>query len=485
MNNRYKIIVGLLILLSFNWACTDEFLEKDPSDALPKDEVFQSVDNVVSALVGTYDQLSTYTFDGLYTPIMSDVMGEDMMINSVNNYGWFVAAHQLELLPSYHWIQDPWYSGYKIIYDANLIILNTKTVPNISDEDVDWIVGEAKVIRAYVMLKMAQLYSPAYSQNSDAPSIMNVNVETGKDSEDYPRASLLEVYKQIESDLLAAIDALPMDENEDDTYSKDRRFFSGRAAHAIIARMYLDMEEWEKARDYAVLAHDLMYLMTANDWYSGFMTRNSETIFSIGFTQEDNFTYLTIPSFYWPWAGYSSIRANDNFVDLFGAGDIRGNAPLIDVESSYPAEIPGGSDKFVVLKFGHNYQVGNAERISIRASEMVLIEAECEARLSNYTEAREALHRIQNRANAVTRTNTGDALISEILLERRKELYGEGFRLNDIKRTNQPLVREGDHWTNIDFQPGDENYYKLTWPIPQYEIDANTMINAEDQNPGY
>src|SRR5690625_6936794 len=40
-------------------------------------------------------------------------------------------------------------------------------------------------------------------------------------------------------------------------------------------------------------------------------------------------------------------------------------------------------------------------------------------------------------------SNTGDDLLEEIYLNRRLELWGEGFRFFDLKRLNLPLDRTG------------------------------------------
>jgi hypothetical protein len=211
----------------------------------------------------------------------------------------------------------------------------------------------------------------------------------------------------------------------------------------------------------------------------GFFNSNSETIFSLAYTPEDNNVYLSIPSFYWPVSGYSSMRANNLFVDLFNKNDYR---------SYLFTMVPGiDPDNNLILKFQHNQSVGNAERIAIRASEMYLIEAECEAELGNDKKAQDAVYMIQSRAYPGVKksTNTGQELIDEILVERRKELFGEGFRWNDIKRRNLPFKRDGDHWVKLDFGSGDDDYYRLTFPIPQKELDANNVLGEADQNKGY
>lgn len=464
--NLIKTAFLTLVLVS----CSNDFLELEPTDAISEKEVFDSYVTANSALMGAYDQLSGFNFGGLYNPIMADIMGEDVMINSVNNWNWFIPVYQMTLLPNYVYIDSPWWAGFKLIYDANSIINNSIYIPDATPEQIANLVGQAQVLRAYAMLKLAQMYSPAYARNPESPSIL---LNTGTDDlySGFERATLSEVYAQIESDLIAA--ASQLEENN------DKGFFDSRAANALLARLYLDMGKWEKARDHAKLASESLTLMSLNDMFTGFSTRNSETIYSIAFTQEDNNTYLSLPSFYWPVGGYSSMRANNNFVSKFTAADAR-KAFFLKYDEIDP-------DRFIIVKFGHNNAVGNAERICIRASEMLLIEAECEAELGNYSEAQNALYEIQRRSNpGVSKsTATDQALIDEVLLERRKELFGEGFRWQDIKRRQLPFNRTGDHWVTHSFTAQDPDYFRLTFPIPQSEIDANPALTNSDQNIGY
>jgi hypothetical protein len=116
----------------------------------------------------------------------------------------------------------------------------------------------------------------------------------------------------------------------------------------------------------------------------------------------------------------------------------------------------------------------------MRAAEMYLIEAEAKARLNDAAGASKALFDlIKTRdANYVQSTKTGDALIEEILTHRRIELWGEGHRFLDLKRTNAALNRNG---TNAiasvallyDVAPGDVRWEFL---IPRREINANPAI---------
>lgn len=451
--------------------CTDSFLDQEPTSSISDNQVFDKYVTAEAALVGAYDQLSSYNFDGLYIPIYSDIIGEDIMVNSVDNWNWFVPVYQLNMLPNYVYSESPWWAGYKLIYDVNNIIAKTREIPDATLEQKNSLEGQARVIRAYAYLKLIQMYAPSFKEDPNAPGILLVTEPLGPYDEDVSRSTILEVYNQITNDLTVAITLL---EN-----TSDKGFFDKRAAQAILARTYLNMEEWSLARDMAKQAYEGISLMSVDDLFGGFHSRNSETIFSIAYTEEDNNVYLSIPSFYWPVGGYSSMRANDKFVNLFSSNDYRKGFFL-----RYDEIDP---NRHIIVKFSHNNAVGNAERVAIRASEMYLIEAECEAELANYQNAQNALYVVQARANpAIAKSQlTGQALIDEILIERRRELFGEGFRWNDIKRRLNSFVREGDHWVNFNFSSIDDDYYRLTYPIPQSEIDANSVLSQSDQNRGY
>ncbi len=81
----------------------------------------------------------------------------------------------------------------------------------------------------------------------------------------------------------------------------------------------------------------------------------------------------------------------------------------------------------------------------MRGAEMYLIEAEALARDGKSADAATALFNFVSKRDPqyVKSTKTGQALVDEIMLQRRSELWGEGFRFYDLKRTNTPLDRTG------------------------------------------
>jgi hypothetical protein len=84
----------------------------------------------------------------------------------------------------------------------------------------------------------------------------------------------------------------------------------------------------------------------------------------------------------------------------------------------------------------------------------------------------------------VLSTNAGEALINEILLQRRVELWGEGFRFYDLKRTNSALDRTGANH-NASYANGvlevPANDARWQFLIPQDEINFSNGVVV--QNP--
>ncbi len=120
--------------------------------------------------------------------------------------------------------------------------------------------------------------------------------------------------------------------------------------------------------------------------------------------------------------------------------------------------------------------------IHMRASEMYLIEAEALARDGNATAASVLFDLVSERDAAyVLSTNTGTDLVDEILLQRRIELFIEGFRWFDMLRNDEVLDLAGsgadpDLYIEGMYQDRPSVNPEWVFKIPQREIDANTKI---------
>ena len=119
--------------------------------------------------------------------------------------------------------------------------------------------------------------------------------------------------------------------------------------------------------------------------------------------------------------------------------------------------------------------------IYMRASEMVLIEAEAYAHLGNGSKAATVLKELMSKRDPQWSESSVD--VEDVYLQRRIELWGEGFTYFDLKRLNKGI--------NRNYQ-GTNHRYRLVYPahdvvwtyqIPQSEIQENDLISESDQNP--
>lgn len=167
------------------------------------------------------------------------------------------------------------------------------------------------------------------------------------------------------------------------------------------------------------------------------------------------------------------------------------------VFNGYLGEVEaGGEARTPVMTFGAQfkfYGVGNYARSQfpwMRAAEMWLIEAEAAAELGHTQTAQTLIAELgAKRVPGYTCSKSGQALVDEIRLQRRLELWGEGFNWHDMKRWNLPIVRkawvEGDitsnnmpSWVAGTIQPTDGNHW--VWCVPASEYDYNDLIKEQD-----
>jgi hypothetical protein len=145
-----------------------------------------------------------------------------------------------------------------------------------------------------------------------------------------------------------------------------------------------------------------------------------------------NFHFLDVST---PAAYYQSFMADPYFKNFFDSADVRFR--LFDWDTLPDQE---GYLRYKKFRFRDaGALVGDL--VLMRSSEMYLIEAEAYTRSGNTGKGAEALNVLRAARNAAPYKGAGN-LIDTILVERRKELWGEGFALSDIIRTGGTVVRK-------------------------------------------
>lgn len=181
-----------------------------------------------------------------------------------------------------------WELGYRTIGNCNKVIeMGAELGANITDEE-KVIVGENYYLRAlsYFLLvnEFAQPYSNNPTQNPGLP------LKLTSDPNDLPqsRSTVAKIYDQVVKDLQDAITYMTLSTGMS---PKNSCYATKEAAQALLARVYLYMENWDGAWTYAndVINSGRFELLKGDDYkiYPQFIPEeNSETIFAVRRTKQ-------------------------------------------------------------------------------------------------------------------------------------------------------------------------------------------------------
>ncbi|GGN03744.1 membrane protein [Dyadobacter beijingensis] len=491
----------LLIAAAMLTSCGDEFFNTSPATQITTPEVFSSEANIDAFINGSIrfllENSTSQDNPGLPTIFLThDVMGEDAFARD-GRYGF---------RDSYPY-RDPfdnttrralffWTLQYTSIDHANNIIANVK-IDEGSKASLKHLKGQAHALRAHNYLNLVRQYQFTYAKDANARAVPIYTEPTTPATVPRPRATVKEIYDLVISDLTEAEKLLAGFERQ----VKNRPNLN--VVYGLFARAYLTQEKWALARDYAVKARAGYPIMSADQYTQGFNdVSNSEWIWGHPQTLAQNKGGASYTAYIetTPYAtdaagtnlyyGYNSIMPDPNFIALFDAKDIRKS--LFEI-AKQPAEALYRGYRY--KKFRNKYPNHDAHIVLMRSSEQLLIEAESKARLNDVPGATATLNELRRQRNLADISGLGQAaLIEEILLERRKELWGEGFRLYDILRLQTAPVRKETtekfvdtrgatvsvlgHWITKfpDGTPLVPNSKYYLFPIPLNEINNNPNL---------
>lgn len=467
-----NIIVGLSLTIGLTTSCED-FLTTNPTSSLVREQVVEDITGAKMLLQGTYRMMRDgNNVPGTYSPLgiglLSVCSGVDMMINDeqVGNNWYFYTYGTQRYEATSDVPVNMWSTMYKIISNANILISN---IDNIQGEEStkNEIKGQALALRARCYFNLVRFYQHTYSIAKEKPGVP-LQLEPSLESQ--ARSTVSAVYDQILKDLTTAETLLAgYSRPSKDYYNKDVVTF-------LLANVYLTMNDWEKAESYANKIRTSYDLMSISEYGAGFSTVNKEWVLGYQQTSQDYWWYDSPACWYdfgqtnSPWQTEQVLPSN-NFVEVIMKDDPRNlTIPNPIYEGKY------ASIKFIELRNESPY----GDLFDMRAAEMYLVEAEAAARQGKVQLAKEVLNELQTTRGAAVTTTTGQAgLIDAILLERRKEMWGEGIDLFDILRLQKSVVRtmaEG-HYLDINI-PANSN--KLIMMIPEKEVINNDLM---EQNP--
>ncbi|MBB6502194.1 RagB/SusD family nutrient uptake outer membrane protein [Pedobacter cryoconitis] len=416
--------------------CKKELTTK-PTTSVAESLIYDSADNIETVLNGTWsymqDSFFTYSNPG-YTTILrtSDAMGNDVAVIT-NKYG-YRDAYEFTLANNQTRLGAIWTILYKVINNCNNIIAKIDASSG-TDAKKAQIKGQALALRANSYLNLVTYYQFNYQVNPQAKVVPIYTEPTTPLTKGNPKSTVEAVYQLILADLTQAEKLLPAYSRPATTKYK----INIDVVHGLLARTYLNMGKWDLAASNALEAKKKYSYMSADDYATGFNDlKNSEWIWGHGQRPDQSnasytFNFLDVSS---PSSYYYSFMADPNFKNLFDTKDIRSKLFLWDGLPSREGYL-----RYQKFKFRED-QTGDI--VMMRSAEMTLIAAEGYARNSDLTNAVALLNELRGARQAelyTLGTSSKDDVIAAILIERRKELWGEGFALSDILRTQSAVQR--------------------------------------------
>lgn len=463
MKNIFKTLLVAITLI----AC-DDTLDQYFTNEIQVDEAIVDLNSLNMAANGTYSFLASINHYGRSILLIPEILSDNGFIDAFNNTGRYLDYDEFNLSDNDRDADRVWNNLADIIASSSISIREANEIefPESELSDANHYIGELHALRALALHNFQLFFAQPYNYTNDA-SHLGVPIPDfsliGNKIQSPARSTTSEVYTQIVSDLSEAIKLMDPDLDNDPVR------MDIHAAKALLARVYLHMENWSQAKELATeVINTSGNSLINNEQYAVIwdgLDFNDETLFTVDFNATDNIGNNSIAYFY---LGYQDAFASQDFVDLFSDTDVR--------RSLYP--LSGTLN--LVQKFP-DFETNTGNIQVLRISETFLIKAEAHAQLNETEEAQNTLDQIIQRADpmASSSTETGQALIDKIILERRKELAFEGFRLFDLTRYGLTYTKFRQDAPSIEVISPES---RTILPIPIDEINANPNMV---QNPDY
>ncbi len=459
----------IVLVMLFSAGCSDDFIE-EPTDTTGANSsiIFSDRSNVetfIAGILANYKgQYRNVDNGGLYAMYFARaVKGNDI----IQAFSWYTFDYGHENREAtFRRTNFTWDFNYENVNFANVLIDGVTNSSSLSEIDKRELIAQGKFFRGFHLFELLLEFAPNYNNNR---SLIRIPVYTGPTSVESvsgnPPVPLSEAYNQVIQDLRDAIADLP-------NSRRGKSFVNKVVAQAVLTRVLaVTQDDWVQMSSLARAAYggNANSAVQSSNWGNGFNNMTDQewlwAMFQNGSDETNFFWGHAAPMMDHLTLSYNATYFDPDFVSQFSATDVRNTFfDLYGVSVSTPWR------EFVSTKYAFTFA---SDIPIIRKSEMVLFDAEAQYQLGNEAEARNLLFALQSvrDPNATISTNSGQALLNEILLERKKEFYGEfGPQWFDAKRYNLPINRNSIHRISLNV-PTNSNLFFLK--IPQDEIDLN------------
>ncbi len=484
---KYTYILLFMSVLFFG-AC-EKTLDIAPTHSLSEELAFQNMQDVEDGLAGVYSGMRGAAYFGRNMSVLPDMMS-DNLTESTESLANFRLMTDWLYYSENGTVASSWIGMYGIIADANALLDQVARFENANNSaQAARIKGQLLAIRGLVHFDLMRCFANNFDRNATDLGVAYVTESSLKNPFAKPaRLSVKECYDLIIKDLEAGLELVKKTDKAINS-KIERNKLDETGINAILARVNLYAKQYNDAIRYANAV---------------IKARPLADNFDFPFMWEDNGVEEVAWSVYFG-TGEGGRLAGDVFsqgvnraqfdmspelASLYGNAterekDIRW-ASYVTPNLATAANAPR-TGRFVATKYNKKSTTTTADGIvnfkAFRTGEMYLIRAESYALTGKEGDALKDLNelratRIEDFTNG---TEVGATLIEAIAKERRKELWLEGHRWFDLKRTTRTISRKNCDLpaTACELKANDVHW---TFPIPLSEIQANSNMV---QNKGY
>lgn len=437
-----------------------------------------------------------------------DCRGMDL-VSENTGYNWFnQMLNYADLQNNTYPTALRWTSMYNHIMAANKVWQDFGE--RTGESLFQFYLGQACALRAFNYFYLAQLYQQTYVGNEDQPC---VPVITGTDKytvaqEQRPRATVREVYDYILQDLDMAEQLL----SQTAVVRPGKQFVTPQVIWGLRARIYMVMNRWEEAADYArrVIEAGVAAPYTREEVAKPTFNDINHNAWLWGIDTEETDNPVATGIINWPshmgsfnTNGYAEVgvwrMVSRSLYNAIPSTDVRkgwfldGSCTSVNLNEEQAAYVASRAMlPYTQVKFAPYAGLENtvhAQDIPLmRIEEMHLILAEAQAMMGDVAAGAATLQNFvatyRDPAYVCAATDA-EEMREAVWMQRRIELWGEGHSYFDLMRMKKGVDRRGagfpaEYVFNI--PAGDP---ALIYPIPDREMSSNMNLvqNPEATQP--
>jgi len=309
-----RISLYILTALSLSMgACS---LEKEPYDSVTEDQLDQVEGSIESVSLGNYARLKSW-IDNWHR--VTEYPGTNVALSGTTTDNLFYSYNYNRLVTNSR-VNDFWQQSYKVIVGTNIVLNQLQEGSSDADDEM---IAENLYLRSMLYFYLTNVFGRPYNQGLDN---LSVPLKLSVDPNDNPaRATVGEVYQQIEADLLKAESLF--------TETKENIYASKEAAQALLARVYLYEGKNQEAIAYAdKVINSGRFSLVGTSQLSSYSTMtpesNPETIFAVRFVKDTDY----------PDNGWYTVGSLYATIDGAGWGEMYASRRYLEMVREYPSD---------------------------------------------------------------------------------------------------------------------------------------------------